>query len=311
MRTRRSGSWILAVAALLVPAIARRVGAQQCPPGATTCVDTNGRIIIVPPSPTIQIDPQAEARARAEAEARARAEADARARADYDARLRLELDAEMKRVLEWQAYLTWQARARAEVQARASVELDAAARMNAEGSRDPYVGMMLPRLGPTPDGPISYPRIDLGLFSTCAAVFTGPGFPWYAGFCTTLRLRLDESWALVLDPSFLFENHGREDFHSVGISPAVAYSFANGHGATRTGSHAFVRAGVDGSLPIDGGAHAPDSFIGAHAGLGGHVSNGFVGAGVETRALVREGTNSGDHVRLGAELRVYIVSFSW
>jgi hypothetical protein len=170
--------------------------------------------------------------------------------------------------------------------------------------------MMLPRLGARPDAPITFPRIDLGLFSGCGAVFTGPSLPWYAGFCTTLRIRFDESWALILDPSFLFENHRGEQFHSVGLHPALAYSFANGHGDL-TGSHAFVRAGLDGSLPLDGGSESPDMLVGAHLGLGGHLSGGFLGMGVETRGLVRAGTSAGSPVRLGAELRFYILSFSW
>lgn len=300
---KRSALLLLGLAALVVPAFALSAHAQQCPPGATTCVDTNGRVIIAPPplpTPTVRLDPQLDARARAEAEARARA--------DYEARLRL--DAEMKRVLTWEAYLTWQARVRVEVEAQAALKLEAAARLEAERARDPYVGMMLPQLGRSPDAPISFPRIELGLFSTCAAVFTGPSSPWYAGFCTTLRVRFDESWALVLDPSFLFESYRGVDFHSVGLHPALAYSFANGRGSM-TGSHAFVRVGVDGSLPFDGGSASPDAFVGTHVGLGGHLSGTFLGMGLETRGLVREGTNAGDHVRLGAELRFYILSFSW
>jgi hypothetical protein len=308
MPSTRSSLALLGLTAVLVPALFGRAHAQQCPPGATTCVDTNGRIIIVPPMPTVRVDPQADARARAEAEARARAEAEARARAEYDARLRL--DAEMSRVLAWQAYLSWQARARAEVELEASARLEAAARLNAERAPDPYVGRMLPQLGASADGPISYPRIDLGIPSFCSAVFTGPSFPWYAGLCTTLRVRFDESWALLLDPSFLFESYGRIDLHSVGLHPALAYSFANGHGG-HTGSHAFVRGGLDGSLTLDGGAASPDAFVGAHVGLGGHLSDGLLGMGIETRGLVREGTNAGNHVRLGAELRFYVLSFSW
>ena len=153
---KRSALLLLGLAALVVPAFAMSAHAQQCPPGATTCVDTNGRVIIAPPplpTPTVRIDPQIDARARAEAEARARA--------DYEARLRL--DAEMKRVLTWQAYLTWQARVRVEVEAQAALKLEAAARLQAERARDPYVGMMLPQLGRSPDAPISYPRVELGI----------------------------------------------------------------------------------------------------------------------------------------------------
>jgi hypothetical protein len=314
MRSRRPALSILLLAALLVPVLVKSARAQ-CPPGVTSCIGTNGQIIIVPPPvPSLHVDPQAEARARAEAEARARAEADARARADYEAKLRLDaLNAEMSRVLAWQVYLGWQITARGDVEARASVDLQAAARMNAERQPDPYVGRMLPVLGPKADRPIGFPRVDFGPFSLCAAVFTGPGLVSYKGYCPVLRYRLNESWSVLAEPSLFYESHHDSDFLSLGFHPAVAYSFANGHG-DHTGSHAFVRAGVDGDVPLAGGSTSPDAFVGGHVGLGGHLSNGLIGGGLETRGLVRGGTSTSDYgnskVRLGAEIRIY-VSFSW
>jgi hypothetical protein len=297
---------LFALIAVLVPAAARKACAQTCPNNAPLCVGTDGRIIIAPPSPTVQ-DPNAQA----QAEARARAEAEARWRAQQQAALQAEID----RVLAWKVYLSWQLRARAEAEAAAAMRLEAAARANATRSWNAWAVTPLPALGAHPDRVITYPRGELMLLTPCAAVFSGRDLPSYKGICLPFRVRFDDSWSAVLDASFLFERYRDTDFHTVGIHPAVAYSFAVGHG-TIAGSHAYVRAGVDGQLPIDGASATADAYVGAHTGLGVQAQLGDVaGIGLELRGLVRGGTNSADdgisRARLGAEIRVHLLSLAW
>lgn len=309
---KRLRARVLFIVVIAFSVIARTAGAQStCPTGATWCVGTDGRIIIAPPAPTIHVDPGVDARARAEAEARARAEADARARAEYEARLQ----AEITRVLAWQAYLSWQVRVRAEVETAAGVALDAEARAAAARYPDRWATTAIPALGPRPDRVIGFGRTELAPLSLCAAVFSGHGLPSYIGACVPLRFRFDESWSLLFDTSFVFERYGDTLFHSVGLHPALAWSFARGRGDL-AGSHAFVRAGVDGQLPVDGGAMTPDTYVGAHVGLGVHAQVGDVyGLGLELRGLLRGGTNAADdgaaRARFGAELRVNIVTLAW
>ena len=310
---KRRSLLLLLFVALAVPALARRAAAQGCPNNAPMCVSTDGRIIIAPPAASTQAGD--EARARAEAEARARAEAEARARAEYEARMRAQLQAEIARVERWRVYFGWKARVAMEVEAKAAFELQAAAEANAARSYDRWASTPLPALGPHPDRFISFPRAELAPVTFCAAVFTGRDLPSYKGACSSFRYRFDDSWSLLFDGSFVFERYRDADFHSLGLHPALAYSFAEGRGRS-AGSHAFVRAGGDVQLPVSGGPASPDAYVGGHVGLGAHVQAGdLVGLGVELRGLVRGGTSAADdgaaRARLGAELRVNLLSFAW
>ncbi|MBX3261129.1 MAG: hypothetical protein KF782_15705 [Labilithrix sp.] len=301
---------LLSLVAVLVPAAASTARAQTCPNNAPVCVGTDGRVIIAPPAPTVHVDPNADARARAEAEARARAEAEARLRAQQAA-----LQAEVDRVLAWKAYLSWQARAKAEVELAASARLSADARANAERSWDRWAGAPLPLLGPRPDRYVAFPRAELSPLTFCAAVFTGRDLPSYMGACLPFRFRFDRSWSVLVDASFLFERYRDTRFHTAGLHPALAYSFAHGRGEL-AGSHAFVRAGFDGQIPIDGRTATPDTYVGAHAGLGAHAQLGdVVGIGLELRGLYRGGTSGADHgaarARFGAEVRAHVLTLAW
>lgn len=300
----------MVAAAVAVVGLPRPAHAQSpCPNNATVCVGPDGRVIIAPPS--VRVDPNLDARVRAEAEARARADYEARMRAQQQAAL----DLEISRVLTWKAYLGWQARVRAEVEASASARLGLEAVANASLLADRYAGAALPRLGPEPDRHVRFPHLETSLLAFCGAVFSGPHLPAYAGFCVPVRIRLTESLSVLSDVSFVFERYRDATFHSLGLHPAFAWSFAHGRGSL-AGSDAFARIGVDGQLPVSGGSASPDAYTGAHVGLGVHAQLGSTfGMGAELRGLVRGGTSDADEgastVRLGAEIRLHAVTIAW
>jgi len=312
--------WLTVVLALAITSLTRRVGAQPCPPGSAWCIGTDGRVILVPPA--VPVDPndarvraEAEARARAAHDARLRAEAEAGARAEAEARARAELTLELARVERWRLYLGWQARVRDEAELTLSPSIEAVARANAAASFDRWAATPVPVLAPIADVSIAFPRTELGLLTFCAAVFTGRDLPSYKGACLPIRHRFDDAWALHADTSLLFERYGDRDYHSLGFHPAVAFSFARGKGAS-SGSHAFVRAGVDLHALLSGGAATPDAYVGGHVGLGVHADAGRgIGLGLEIRGLARGGTSASadgmSTLRLGAEIRLNVLSIAW
>jgi hypothetical protein len=261
----------------------------------------NGSVRLRPPPVNVRVDPP-----RVQVDPRLQAEADARARVAA---------MEMQRRLAWQAYFDLEARVRFDVDLRVRARVAAEASLAAERTPDPFLRTALPRLGPNPDRYVSYPRIELAPFDFCGAVFTGGGSPVHYGFCPPVRVRLDDTWGLALDPSFLWQRHGDIAFRTLGFHPAATLAFARGRGKV-AGSHAFVRAGGDAWLPIDGGARTADLLLGAHVGLGVHYQAGdLLGLGVEMRGLVRFGTSDADQgmsrIRGGVEARLYFLSFSF
>lgn len=277
--------------------------AQQSsyPNNAPICIGPDGRIIMggSAQSPPVRVDPSVDADARARAEAKAR------------------LDAEVNRYLAWGAYLNWYANLRASARIRGDARLRAEAEATAAASWDRWAATPLPSLGSHPDRVVSYPRVELGLVTGCAAVFSSSrrALPSYVGYCAPIRLRIDPAWAVSLDASVVSERYDDARWASVGLHRGVSYSFAHGRGRL-AGSDAFMRAGLDLHAPLDGGSAAPRAHVGGHVAFGIHAQlDDTFGMGLELRGLARGGTSTADNgaalVRVGAEVRVTLLSLGW
>jgi hypothetical protein len=294
----------LAAVALLVAGSSANAQQGACPNNAPICVGPDGRVIIGGrvQSPNVPVDPNIDARARAEAQARA----------DADLRARLAVE----RWLEWKAYLDWLARIRIDAEARASARLRADASARASASWDRWASTPIPALGPHPDRIVSYPRESLGILPPCVAVFTSSrrALPAYGGVCLPFRHRFDDTWSLGVDTSYVFERYASAHWTSLGLHPNVRYSFAHGRG-DGTASDAYLRAGVDGQVPLAGGHASPDTYVGGHVGLGVHANSGWAGIGMELRGLARGGTssavNGAARLRFGAEFRFTLLTVNW
>lgn len=203
-----------------------------------------------------------------------------------EARRRAEIDAA------WSGYVAWEAQLRLEV--RASLEASVRARLRAEAAAaarltpDPYMAMRppitLPYIPPAPQ----FPRMEVGLLALCFGAWTGPGSPRHGGYCPPVRVRFDERWTLALDPSVLAMHHDARGFSTLGLHPALLYSFAHGV-RSYAESHAYVRAGADVWIPVYELQRTPDAFAGGHAGVGVTSAGSGLFVGSELRALVRTG----------------------
>lgn len=309
MRSDGGTALRVAVAALALALLftARAAHAQErCTPQSTTwCAEVlpNGTIRMRPPPVQVRVDPPP---VHVQVDPRLQAEADARARADA---------IELQRRLSWQAYFDFEARVRFEVEAQIRARVAAEASLSAQRTPDPFLTTAPPRLGANPDRAVSYPRVELAALPFCGAVFTGPGSPYHVGFCPPVRVRFDDTWGIALDPSFLWQGHGDIEFHTLGFHPAATFAFAHGRGKG-AGSHAYLRAGGDAWLPLDGGTRTPDLFLGAHVGLGVHYqASDVLGLGMEMRGLLRGGTSDADQgmsrIRAGAEARLYVIALTF
>ncbi len=224
------------------------------------------------------------------------------------------VDLEAQRIAQWRIYFEWEAKIRLDVDAQIQATVRAQGRAAAEATPDPWRYRPLGGYGAHPDATVTYPFFDIGLLGVCVAVFQGPGRPGYGGFCLPLGIRLNPDWAIRMDPSFVWESHTDIDFHSFGLHPAVTWAYARGRGR-HAASHAYLRAGFDMWLPIDGGRASPDAFGGLHAGAGAEWVEGPLGIGAEVRALARAGFGPSDErmgrLRAGVEARVYALSLAF
>lgn len=225
---------------------------------------------------------------RLEAEARARAEAEARARAEAE-RIRLAFEARARAWAAWRAYFEWDAKVRAQAEADVRLRLDARLETEIRALPDRFA-FVPPPVTPPPSFPeLATPRVELGVVPLCVGLWSGARAPVHAGFCPNVRVRIDPSWSLTLDPSFTAQWSDRDGDATLGLSPGVAYSLLVGRGRLAR-AHLFVTGGLDSWVPLDSLRPNPDLFVGGHAGLGATVqANSDWGLTAEVRGLVRAG----------------------
>ncbi|MFO0668824.1 MAG: hypothetical protein U0235_04225 [Polyangiaceae bacterium] len=106
--------------------------------------------------------------------------------------------------------------------------------------------------------PPSFPGLHdaagrVGVVPLCVGLWSGEHAPVHAGFCPNVRLRIDPSWSLTLDPSFTWQWSDRRGDATLGLSPGVAYSMLLGQGAP--GPRAPLRdGGLDSWVPLGRGS---------------------------------------------------------
>jgi len=296
----RRFAFAMGLVAVLVVAPLRVGRADPAPCVPPFCVQIETPPVRVQ-TPTIDPRIEAEARARAEAEARARADAD-RARVAFEARARA--------WAAWRAYYEWDAKLRAQAELDARVHLDARLEAELRAAPDRFA-FVPPPVSPPPSFPgLTTPRAEVGVVPLCVGLWSGEHAPVHAGFCPNVRLRIDPSWSLTLDPSFTWQWSDRRGDATLGLSPGVAYSMLLGQGRLAR-AHLFATGGLDSWVPLDGIRANPDMLVGAHAGLGATVQNDSDwGLTAEVRGLVRAGVGADSdverdraRVRVGVEAR--------